>query len=43
MRHWFYHIVALIFVCDLSTEEVSDDEYDRYVNFMKRHGFDGAP
>jgi len=43
MEHWFWHIVAMIFVCDLSNEGVSDDEYEMYLAFMRKHGFNGAP
>jgi len=43
MRHWFWHIVAIFTTCDLYTEYVSDEEYERYLSFMKKHGFNGAP
>lgn len=43
IRHWFWHILAMLTQCDLYHAEVSDEEYARYCAFMRRHGFLGAP
>lgn len=42
-RHWFWHIIAIIVVCDFSTDCVSDDEWSRYLHFMGKRGFGGCP
>lgn len=42
MRHWFWHIIAIMTILDWS-EGVTDEEWERYLEFMRRHGFDGCP
>lgn len=43
IRHWFWHIVAMATVCDLSIPEVSDYEWKQYKTFMQTHGFNRVP
>ncbi len=39
IKYWLWHIIGILTICDLSTEEVIDKEYEKYNKFMEKHGF----
>lgn len=44
IKHWFWHIVTMLSVCDFSnTHEWSDSESMEYHKRMISHGFTDAP
>lgn len=43
-RHWFWHIIAIANLIFMNpSEDVTDSEWDCYLAFMKKHGFDRTP
>jgi len=44
LKHWFWHVIAMMNCCDFyNANIVTDEEFNAYQKFMKFHGFDNVP
>lgn len=43
VKHWFWHIVAMLVTCEWWKEGLTDEEWGAYKMFMREHGYDRVP